>query len=67
MIKKICIVGYGTITKNIIKNIKNNSDIFISVWSRTKNFNEKQIECSNNIEELIKKSDLLCGNVNIKP
>jgi 3-hydroxyisobutyrate dehydrogenase len=63
MIKKICIVGYGTITKNIIKNIKNNSDIFISVWSRTKNFNEKQIECSNNIEELIKDVDLILSCV----
>lgn len=63
MIKKICIVGYGIITKNIIGNIRKNSDIVISVWSRTKNFSEKNIKCSNNIEELIRDVDLILSCV----
>lgn len=63
MIKKICIVGYGTITKNIIKNIANESDIFINIWSRTHKFSEKQIECSDEIEKLIEDVDLILSCV----
>lgn len=63
MIKKICIIGYGVITQNIIKNLLENSEIDINVWSRTRKFSEGRVNCSDDIEKLIVGTDLILSCV----
>ena len=63
MINKVLIIGYGTITKNIIKNITDNSDLEIAVWSRSQDFKEDRLTCSDRINELIGNTDIILSCV----